>query len=187
MANSALIGFKLDGLDEVRNVLKTLPKELADKVLQTALTRAAAPVVKAAKRNAPVRTGALRQSIGTIVKKGKRDGSVYAVIGPRRGYYRQGKALKKTADNTGADQPANYGHLVEYGHMAVKPDKGATLREKKRNWKKARAVRFIPPKPFLRPALMNSKTEVIAEMAKGVAEGMQRQLKRLQKNPKAIR
>lgn len=185
--NSAFASFKLEGLDEIRNTLKTLPQELQDKVLRVAVGRAAKPLVDAAKMFArrSERTGALRESIGAIVKKGKK-GGVYAVVGPRRGYYRGGKALKKGADRRGADQPANYAHLVEFGHVAVAPIKGTTRRKKTARGPQS-GPRFVSPKPFMRPALLASADRVEAEMAEGVAAGIERQLKRLVKNPRASR
>ncbi len=188
MANIAFASFKLDGLEEVQRVLRTLPQELQDKVMRTALTRAAKPAVDAAKMFASrsVRTGALRESIGAVVKKGRRGGSVYAIVGPLRGYYKEGKALAKDASRRGADQPANYAHLVEYGHIAVAPKKGTSLR-KKTATAPSNGKRFVAPKPFLRPALLASTDRIVETMAQGVAEGIEKQRQRLVKNPGASR
>lgn len=177
--NSAYSKFKIEGLDEIRSVIKTLPTELQQKVMAVAVKRAAAPLVNAAKLFAgrSERTGALRKSIGALVKKG-RDGSAYAVIGAIRGQYRNGKKLGKGESRKGADDPANYAHLVEFGHVAVSPKQGKSLRKRT-----ARPVGFVSAKPFLRPALMSSGDAVATEMANGIADGIERIRRRIVKNP----
>ena len=187
MSRSSSISFKLSGLDDIRKVLTTLPRELQDKVMRVAVQRAAKPLVSSAKLFAgrSRKTGALVESIGAVVKKGKK-GGVYAVVGPRRGYYRGGLALKKGTDRRGANSPAHYAHLVEYGHNVVAPIKGTT-RRKNAAKSAANGKAWVAAKPFLRPALMASESAVIGEMAAGVQDGIAKQLKRLVKNPKAIR
>lgn len=186
-ANPAFGRFKIEGLDEIRNVLKTLPQELQDKVMRVAVGRAARPLVSAAKLFAgrSAKTGALRESIGAIVKKGKR-GGVYAVIGPRHGYYRSGKALGAGADKRGAADPGNYGHLVEFGHHVVAPVKGTSRRNKNAMAAKS-GTTWVTPRPFMRPALLAAHDAIIDDMAAGISEGIKKQLDRLVKNPKAAR
>ncbi len=174
-------------MNEIRNTLKTLAQELQDKVMRTAVARAAKPLVTTAKMFAErsKRTGALKESIGAFVKKGKK-GGVYAVVGPRRGYYRKGAAVAKGADRRGADSPAHYAHLVEYGHQVVAPKKGTTRRKGTSTAAKS-GKSFVAAKPFMRPALLAAGDAVEAELAAGIADGINRQLKRLVKNPRAIR
>jgi HK97 gp10 family phage protein len=138
------------------------------------------PLVAAIKAYAPKRTGALRESIGAIVKTNKRTGDTFAVVGPRRGYYRGGAIIGKGADGRGADVPANYAHLVEFGHHAVTPKKGTTRRKKT-----ATSLGFIAAKPFMRPALTASRSAVGDELVKGVKAGLEAALKRIVKNPSA--
>lgn len=185
MANSAFSSFRLEGLDDIRNVIKTLPKELQEKIMAVAVTRAAKPLVDTAKMFArrSERTGALKESIGAVVKKGKR-GGVYAVVGPRRGYYKGGKKLGKGDDKSGADMPANYAHLVEFGHHVVAPIKNTSRRKKTAKTAKSGAT-FVAAKPFMRPALLAAGDAIATEMANGVADGIERSLKRIVKNPAA--
>lgn len=194
MANSPFLKFRLAGMDEIKAVLKQLPDDLRRKVLQTAVGRAAGPLVAAAKANAQGsrRTGALVASLGAIVKKGK-DGTPYAAVGPRTGRYKSGKKLKAQEDGKGAAQPSKYAHLVEFGHhtaakSGVTPAalaKGTKGKTRRKGTLYAQA--FVLPKPFLRPALLTAHAAVAEEMAKGVEEGIARQLDRLVKKPKAAR
>ncbi len=163
--------------------MKTLPVELQQKVMAIALARAAKPLVNAAKMFAlrSKRTGALVESLGAIVKKDK-SGGAYAVIGPRRGYFRGGKKLGKGEDARGADAPANYAHLVEFGHRTAL---GGTLTRKSGRGKKGAGQegKFVPPRPFMRPALLAAGDAVATELANGVSDGIARTLQRIVKNP----
>jgi HK97 gp10 family phage protein len=167
------------GFDGIRATLQKLPVETQTKVMAVALKRAAAPVVRVAKALAPKRTGALRSSITSIVKKG-RNGNSYAVIGPARGRFSGGKRIGAKDSAAAADMPANYAHLVEFGHHAVRPVKGAMRRKGT-----ASGIRFVPAKPFMRPALISSKGASFAALAEGVAEGIDKALQRLGKNSAA--
>jgi HK97 gp10 family phage protein len=176
---------QLVGLDEIRATLKQLPVEVRQKVLGVAVKRAAAPVVNAAKSFAArsERTGALRESITAIVKKG-RDGNSYAVVGPARGYFRGGKKLGKNADNRGADMPAKYGHLVEFGHHVVAPKKGASRRKNTATTAKTGKT-WVAARPFMRPALLATQDIIARELAEGVLQGIDQSLARIRKNPAA--
>jgi HK97 gp10 family phage protein len=194
MADSPFFKVSLAGLDGIRATLRQLPEETQNKVLAYAVRRAAAPMVKVAKSLAPVDTGALRASIGVLVRKGKRGGDPYAIIGPERGrYFRKGKRLKKGADRRGADEPANYAHLVEFGHMSaaasgtsVASAKGSSTRANKRNKKTQFSARsFVLPRPFMRPAVLRTQNEVAAALADGIAAGIDQAIDRIVKNPAA--
>lgn len=179
MSNSAYAQFKLEGLEEILRVVRELPDETQKKVLAVAVRKAAAPLVSAAKMFAgrSVRTGALRESITAIVKKGK-GGGVYAVVGPARGYFRRGVALKAGDDAKGADMPANYAHLVEFGHVAVARRRGTSRRKRT-----AIELGFVPARPFMRPALLAAQDAMANAFAAGVDSGITQAVKRLAKNP----
>jgi len=180
MAGKSIFTSGLAGLPEIREVLRTLPKETEQKVIAVAMRRAAKPLVSAAKQFAPKRTGALKESIGFVVRKGRNGRSSYAAVGPASGYYRGGAAVKHGASVRGADNPAKYAHLVEFGHVAVKPQKNTSRRKRT-----AQAGRFVPAKPFMRPALLAASDAVATELAAGVEQGIAQALKRLAKNPAA--
>src|SRR4051812_39908362 len=54
---------KIDGLSELRKAMLGLPQKLDRKICNAALKAGAAPMVKAAKSSAPIRTGRLRAAI----------------------------------------------------------------------------------------------------------------------------
>lgn len=84
---------KVKGLKPLLKRLKALPPRVQRKVLRPAVSKAATPVVKAAKRNAPTGTGLtpdgrerphLKKTIAkTRAKVGKKTGTVYVVVGPK--------------------------------------------------------------------------------------------------------
>lgn len=94
---------RVTGVKEIDAVLKGLPAQLSDKVIQTANLYAAKPLIEKAKLTAPEGpTGNLVDSIGAVKERastfGKREvGQI--VVGPRRKGSYKGFA----------------GHLVEYG------------------------------------------------------------------------
>lgn len=85
---------KIKGLKPLLKALKQLPDKLQRKVLRPAVTKASTPVVKTAKRLAPVGAGLtpdgrerpnLKKTITkTRAKVAKKTGTVYVVVGPER-------------------------------------------------------------------------------------------------------
>jgi hypothetical protein len=105
------------------------------------------PTVAAARALAPVgETGGLRRSIGFAVRVYRRGGrSVYGIVGPRRGF------------GVNGTEPANYAHLVEYGHaIAV----GGRLTRGRRIQLGVLAG-TVAARPFLRPAWDATKGQVL--------------------------
>ncbi len=118
------------GVGQLVTRMKALPDKLRDKGLRSAMKAAAKPIVQATKALAPVRTGLLRQSIASVVVKGRKDRGWSALIGMRhmanaRAATRRGarkfKATKTVLKRVAAlglenADPARYAHLVEFGH-----------------------------------------------------------------------
>lgn len=181
MANSIRIGFTLSNFDEMRALCAGLPAAMEARVMSDALGVAAKPIVAAAKAKAPVRSGALRRSIIAVVRRYPKAGKVLAIIGPDKNYYQGGKRVKSGQAKTGMDRPANYAHLVEFGHYSaaatgksVAATKGTTRR--KGNFAEAS---FVRAQPFLRPAVASAGGQATRELARGVQVGMEREVKRL--------
>lgn len=182
MANSSK---HVVGIGDLSAVLKGIPAAMRAEILGTAVGTAAKPVVRSAKRNAQKskRTGALQSSIASVVKKYPRNGSAVAVVGPSKDYFRGGKRVKRGGDRRGADKPHKYAHLVEFGHYSnagtgrtVSSAKGKTRRSGTLN-----PVSFVLGQPFLRPALLSSKSEVASALQTGVSTGIDRVRARLVK------
>lgn len=191
MAKSAKALVHVTGLDIVLQQLKQYTKEVRTQIVAEMVKAGAKPLQASAKRHATrsVRTGALKASIGTVIREYKHDGNAVAVIGPLRGYYRGKRKVRKGQDKRGSESPSHYAHLVEFGHHQVTGGKsrdvhklelrgtGRYYRSGKeiKRWQKTdvvkekakgRVVGFTPAKPFLRPALADSRSAVMAEMSR---------------------
>lgn len=157
-------GIKFYGLKGIQDALKKLPAELQKTTEMVALRAGAKPILAAAKSNAKSSedSGLLMKSLGINVRKG-RSGEfrhVYtARIGARKGFkkYLGTFATGKRAGRSRYQDPSKYDHLVELGtsHSAAKP--------------------------FIRPAVESSKSEVLTEIAKGYDKGLARVIQRLKK------
>lgn len=146
-----MTGMDLQGEKALRKVLNQLGPRIARKVTRGALSKAADPIVRAARQNAKrlgsrrvakgrtrkgvylieMRSGhQLARAIGKRVKTYTAQGVIYVAVGPR---FPQGA----------------HGHLVEYGH---KPS----------GWyAKQTGATYIPPQPFLRPAFDAHKRQAL--------------------------
>ena len=191
MANSVTL--KFSGLAGIRDVLKKLPDETQKKVLRPAIGKAAKPLLSAAKARVPVRTGALRASLTSLVRRGKKDGLYYAAVGPSSDYFLGGKRVRGNQSKAGADKPANYAHLVEFGHMSaaatgvdVATAKGTRRRRGKKGSDQAFTPRsFVLPQPFMRPAMMSSRDQVEKVLAAEIRKGLEDAVNRINTNKAA--
>lgn len=152
-------GITITGVKEIDDCLKAMPRDLTDKVLQTAGVNAAKPLISKAKLMAPEGpTGNLVDSIGAI--KGRKSASRnigQVSVGPRRGGNYKGYA----------------GHLVEYGTRA-RYTKG---RGKKRKVKNAyRGI--MPKKKFMEPAFQATRTQILSSYNTEVSKVLVRTMKR---------
>ncbi len=155
---------RVEGLAELKQVLeRTLPDRLQGKALQGALAKAVRPIVQQARTLAPVDTGRLRLAIYSKRSKFSKRGHESRIVAVRRGK----KAQKR-------DRDAFYWKFVEFGHMTRASKKVAGV------------PRFIPARPFMRPAFEANKlkaleivrTELAGEIKK-VAAREQSRLNRL--------
>lgn len=199
MANTMRIGFRLDNFKELQAMLANLPAVTQQKVIGVALESAAVPIERAARKLAPKRTGALRASITHVLRKYPKKTMV--IIGPDKDYYEGGKRVKKGESRLGKDRPANYAHLIEFGHLSRNAAANATVKKMVLFTARERAaanvagralpaagrrtVDFVPARPFLRPAVEQGKAAAAAAFEQGVAKGLVREIKKL--NRKIIR
>lgn len=154
--------------NELSRALNLIPAAMRADILAPAVGAAAEPIKSAMRRLAPKDTGALEASIDKKVISDAHKGTAAALVGPDRNYYRGGKALGKGDDRRGAARPANYAHLVEFGHVAVAPIKKTSRRKKT-----ALEVGFVPPRPFIRPGFAAGEAEaqriLVREINVGIA------------------
>lgn len=161
-------------MEHLAGALRGLSEAMRAKILESACGKAAMPIKRAAVGFAPQRTGALKASIAIKTISDKIGGRAAALVGPAREYFRGGKRLKKGADRRGADRPANYAHLVEYGHIKVRPENGKTRRKKT-----ATVVGMVAPRPFMRPAIVSAASQVAAILHNEISVACERERIRL--------
>lgn len=128
---------EVEGLDELERRLLQLEGKVVNRVVRKALREAGKIVVTAAKGKVAVNSGALRESLGTIARKGKGTNLQTMFVGSRA---KNAAALALV--NAGRSKPIRgifYGHMVERG-----------------------TVRGQAPQPFLRPALDENVDEVVS-------------------------
>lgn len=141
-------GIQLIGDKELEKLFRSLGERVQRKVTRQAVNAAATPVVKAARQNAPERSGLLKKSVGRKIKTYTASGTVVGLIGPRTdvsGEYEGKKVV-----------PWRYAHLVEGGHIDEHGN-------------------FIPPHPFLRPAWESSEGQALDVMKDKLGSGIERE------------
>jgi HK97 gp10 family phage protein len=144
-----------DGFKQLQQALSELPKATQTAVLKRAVTKSAAPLVEAARSNAPVDSGQLRKSIKAVAQStggaaGKRAFAQAMAAGASRAEAGAAARAANSAARAGrsvsvkvgpAGGARHYAHLVEYGYSK-------------------RAAN-----PWFRPAWAKTKGEVFANMA----------------------
>ena len=173
------------GLKELSDAMQKLPEAIAKNVLRGSVNAAAAVIRDEAKRLAPVMAEAMpsHQPPGTlkrslIVKQIPEKSSItqqtfYVTVRQGKKYQGQGKKGNKSQD-------AYYAKWVEFGHFYVPPKAAGT------SWKKHRAqhqTKFVPAKPFLRPAFESKKEEALQALKDYLEKRLPEEAAKLNKGP----
>lgn len=196
MGNKSKGQFILSGLTDLSGFLKSLRPDHQVELITAAVEAASKPILSQARSNVSVRSGALKKSIGAIIRKYPKTGSVAAFIGSRRGSYAIATNIKtkKTGptklrqgeDSTQRITPANYSHLVEFGHRSVHGGgnlSGGREGPIKGHWNsvnKNKSIRkgtlhetsYIAPKPFLIPAFESGKAFAQQRIMEGLNKAL---------------
>jgi hypothetical protein len=156
--------------------LREIPPELRKTGLRDALRRASRALVNRIKGYVPVDknakpSGTLKKSMGLVVRRSRRrDGDPYAVIGARRGFKRE---VVRNGRAELAD-PANYAHLVEYGHAIVHggtlydASRGSSQRKSRVEGRTGRGqvgATRVAAQPFMRPGIQSGRGETLSVLA----------------------
>ncbi|WP_315924834.1 HK97-gp10 family putative phage morphogenesis protein [Mesorhizobium sp. SP-1A] len=136
---------KIEGLAELQRGLEQFKKSTQRGILERALKRAAKPIVDAAKTAAPVRTGALRKSIGMEVIRHNAGKAAFAEA-MRGGASKEEAAIAaRGANRAAAGQGASatvrvqatapHAIFAEFGtrHSGAQPFMGPALRQGERS------------------------------------------------------
>lgn len=146
------VTLKLDGIDELKRALATLPAKMRARAIRSALRDAAKVIQRDARGRAPVlavptprrRPGTIRRRISvrnSKVARQRGDEGVFVSVKPLRG------AETKRLGRRGASNPNDpfYWHFQEFG------------------WKpRGKATKAVPGKRFLTAAAQSKGTEAIA-------------------------
>lgn len=137
-------------------------------------------IVTRARQLVPRDTGALRKSLGVVVKKMPRTGKIMAFIGARRSYYSKGKKIKKGGDRRGAQSPAHYSHLVEFGHRSgVATGRSGRLNSGQSFRSGTLTQRsYVLPRPFLRPAFEQMRDHAHKQIVAGFNRALEIEYRR---------
>lgn len=146
--------FRVEGLRELRDQLQRMSAKMSKKILRSATTAGARVIVVAARANAPVKTGALKKSIGSRrdIRECRKDYEVRAVsvfrvkgiYAPTKENVRRGRAGKSYM----MDPPTFYWKFNELG----------TVKQ--------------PAKPFIEPALRDNISQVTDAVKEKLIEGI---------------
>ena len=181
--NKSVFALELTGITDLRGFIKDLNPGSQDRIIMGGMKTAGDTIAKIAKTKiVNNETGALRKSLGTVVKRGRKTGLLMAFVGARSRYYVGGKRLKagQSYKKTQLRNPAKYSHLVEYGHRSVHgggalPNYGEKVSGVFNSVNKGKSIRrgtvkatsFVPPRPFLYPAFLQGQNTAQSQMTKG--------------------
>lgn len=185
------IALKLDKRDlaQLDRSLRLLGKNVYDKQVGQAANAAMKLMVSAARRHVPIRHGVLKKSLGTRVKRYRRNRVVYVGMGPQ-GTKTGVKYF--VAHRTGLEyvNPVNYAHLVEFGTRPHSMTRGARLPRvgARAGTAAARGREEGPvvhpgarPQPFMRPAFDQTRHAVLKRYSQRLLRGLDREVRKLAK------
>tara|TARA_R110000803_G_scaffold87730_1_gene154646 strand:+ start:1860 stop:2372 length:513 start_codon:yes stop_codon:yes gene_type:complete len=165
--------FSFKGMSSVQRALSLLPEEFNIAKKRNLLKKGLKPFIQRAKSKAPVKTGVLRESIGTKTFRNNKKW-VYGGV-------RTDKKIK-TVTNDKVTVDGFYAKWLEYGFTHISfPEKGQTL--KNTTFPKGH-VSEVKPKPFLTPAWDETKGTVRKETVSLILKALRRYEKKQKKNIK---
>lgn len=174
---------RITGLQELNQALVKLAADVQTKYLRGAVAAGARVIRDAAVRNVPVRSGKLRRAIySKWIREASGQERQLFLVSVRRGKQFQSRTrqTKRGKTVTTKDNDAYYWTWIEFGHVAAGPERirGGSARRERARQSLRTAGRFVPPRPFLRPAFEANKTAAIEavreELAKRIREGLTR-------------
>lgn len=158
-AGSPKFSVKVEGLAELREAMKALPKELAAGPMRSALNKAAEVVQEQAIANAPEDSGTLKRAIFRAKHKQTSGPFVESwIVGVRMG--RKFGAKTKKDGSRILSRDAWYWKFLEFGTSKMKPWRGSG---------------------FLRPAFEQTKHFAMNVIITELADGLRRAARRYQR------
>lgn len=170
---------RVEGLDDVRKRLESLPVSLRKKVMYSILRKAAAPIIRAAKANAPVAKkatrrvipGLIKNTIRTAVSKYKRPVSGEFGIYIKPFVPGKIKSLRRRAKGVNFGDPFYY-KFQEFGFHAVGRKRVAGGRKRRAAALASGKFTKVPGKEFLGRAFASGKAAALALINKDVVKAI---------------
>ena len=151
--------------------LNALPRQMKEKVMRGAVATGASVIRKAAIALAPVDTGNLQSAIYQVrlPEKGSPTSEVFKVDVRMGRSYRTGKGGIKVAN-----VDAYYAEWVEFGHFTRASGMTANQHKKARiaGLLTSLGAKWVPPKPFMRPAFELNKTAALDAMSQYIDDNL---------------
>ncbi len=155
-------GISLAGSEAVVAQLQALPAKLQVAIAKEAVAEANKILVGVIRGNAPVDSGALRKSVGAVIRSYRGSQVTVDVIGPRHDFAgnivanpkTKKKSFKKSKSGpkTTFRRPSNYADLVEGG-----------------------TNRGVQPNPFMKRSLESVRTQITAIFEQAVKKAVESQ------------
>lgn len=153
--------------------LRQLGLGVLNEALAAAVDHAGKDMSGAIKVFTPTETGALRDSIDYKTMVYNKTNKVVVIVGVKSRFRKNGR------------RPSNYAHLVEFGHIAVKPVKGTAIRPR-RGKQAAQKITYVAAKPFMRPGVETFKAFAASRLGSSVEKGMAAEVVRLRGKKREI-
>lgn len=177
----------LSGLAEVKKAMRELAPKLQRRYMRPAIADGARVIRNEARILAPVsdgmkpagrpRAGTLRRNIILkYIPEASRGSRVTYYVTVKRGKRFQAMKRRRGGKEVILNEDAYYWFWVEFGHLARGPGQkvagGRRRAGRERERLKAGGARFIPPRPYMRPAFENKKGEAIAAIRDRLVIGL---------------
>jgi len=153
-----VMSVNVSSLREVETILRTLPQDLSEKALRSAMRQAAKVIGQEARKKAPKKTGNLRKGIVWSGERGKKDPTQISAYVQARAYH---------------------AHLVEFG-----TNERWQKYKKKRSRVPLQKPRYTgsgPAQPYLFPAARAKAQDAANVLAGSIRKYLDKQNKRLAK------
>jgi len=165
--------YSFKGMSSVLRALSLLPEEFTIAKKRTLLKKGEQPFIQSAKNKTPVKTGVLRESIGTKVFRNNKKWIYAGVVTDKK---------IKTVTNEKITIDGFYAKWVEYGFTHISfPDKGQTLHN---TYFPKSHIKPGKNQPFLTPAWDETKGKVRKETVRLILKALRRYEKKQKKNIK---
>lgn len=163
-----MLKIRVDGYREAKAILDELPNSMQKKMLLSALKLSAKPALEAAKRNVPVRTGALRKQLRTVRFRGRSAPKSEVDVAVKSVFSR---SAKKKAVNE------YYGKFVHEGTRDPRRSrKGKILVFIGKDGEKvfARSVKGLKSRPYLEQAYSESSERIVSGFGDALATSVEK-------------